>query len=253
MAVITPRGSKPGRTSSTRARLRRNRPAPTRSMSARAVSPTTRVERSRCLPRPDMPERPLPWSTSPARTAPICQAGNKPNSSAEARAAPTVNRRTGRSMRAPIPMAASSGASREQRADAGVSQGQARDRAGKGQQQAFRGGLADQPPAAGAERGTHGDFTRASGGPSQHEAGDIGADDQEDEADGAQEDEQGTLGVAGHEIGHGDGERAQPRPWRRRRRACRNFSGGWPAPECRRWRGRRRRRGGGGRRRYSSH
>ena len=69
-----------------------------------------------------------------------------------------------------------------------------------GQQQALGEELADEAPASRADREADGDLLSAAGGARQQHAGDIGAGDQQDEADDDQQ----------HAEERGDGHRLRP-------------------------------------------
>ena len=65
-----------------------------------------------------------------------------------------------------------------------------RHRADHRQQQAFRQQLADEPPAAGAERRPHRELALARGRACEQQVGDVRARDEQHEADGAQQQQQ---------------------------------------------------------------
>jgi hypothetical protein len=54
-----------------------------------------------------------------------------------------------------------------------------------GEDQGFGEGLADESPTAAAHGGAHGELAFAEGGADQHEVGDVGAGDEEEEDDSA--------------------------------------------------------------------
>ena len=68
--------------------------------------------------------------------------------------------------------------------------------AAKREQDAFREQLANDAASAGAQGCAHGDFFAASDGAREQEIGDVGACDQENERDGAEQNYQGAAGVA---------------------------------------------------------
>jgi hypothetical protein len=110
----------------------------------------------------------------------------------------------------------SAGLTGEQRAHAHIAEDEAEDAAGDGEDDAFGEELADDAGAAGAHGGTDGEFTLAAGGPDEQEIGDVGAGDEQDEADGSEQDKErgarvGDDGVAqglDAESGFGIGEGA---------------------------------------------
>ena len=79
------------------------------------------------------------------------------------------------------------GADGEQCAHTEVAGGEAENSAGKRQKQAFGEQFAHDARAGGAESGADGEFAGAARGTRQQQVGDVGAGDQQDEADGADE------------------------------------------------------------------
>ena len=74
------------------------------------------------------------------------------------------------------------------------------ERAGRREQQALDQHLTHQPPARRAERGAHGDLSRASGGPRQQQARDVQTGRDQQERDRAEQHEQRRPVVAEHVV-----------------------------------------------------
>src|SRR5688500_4016113 len=72
---------------------------------------------------------------------------------------------------------------------------QAESAAEESQEDAFGEQLADEPGAASSEGGANGDFFLTDSRASEQEVGDIGAGNQHDEADGAEEGPKGARGI----------------------------------------------------------
>ena len=66
----------------------------------------------------------------------------------------------------------------------------------KREQDTFREQLANDAASAGAQGCAHGDFFAAGDGAGEQEICNVGAGDQEDERDGAEQNYQGAAGVA---------------------------------------------------------
>ncbi len=95
----------------------------------------------------------------------------------------------------------------EQEAGAPRGERQTGGASGQSQHDAFREGLPHEPPARSAKGCAHGELPAAGPRAGEQQVGEVGARDQEDHADGAGQDPQGTLGVADdvvekrHEVG----------------------------------------------------
>ena len=90
---------------------------------------------------------------------------------------------------------------------------QAEDAADRRQERRFGEQLANQAPAAGAEGAAHRDLALARHGARQHQAGDVGARDQQYEADGGEDDPEQRSRPADDFVGQrrrGAAERARP-------------------------------------------
>src|SRR5271163_3544227 len=87
------------------------------------------------------------------------------------------------------------GADGEQGANAGVAEDEAEDAADEGQDDAFGQQLTDDACAARAHGGANGEFTLAAAGADKEKVGDVGTGDEENEADGAKEDEEGVTSL----------------------------------------------------------
>jgi len=75
------------------------------------------------------------------------------------------------------------------------------ERAGEHRQhQALGEGLTDQPAARGAQRAPHRDFLAPGHRPVEKQVRHVGAGDEEQKADGAEQDEQRRADFAGHRI-----------------------------------------------------
>jgi hypothetical protein len=70
--------------------------------------------------------------------------------------------------------------------------------------------LPDEPPAARAERGAHGQLALARAGAHQQQVGDVGARDEQHEADRAEQDDEVGLGAAREGVGERLGEGRAP-------------------------------------------
>ena len=80
--------------------------------------------------------------------------------------------------------------------EAGLGHQQAENAAEDSDQDAFGEELADEAGPAGAEGGADGDFFLASGGAGEQEVGDVGAGDEQHEADRAEQHEHGAADIA---------------------------------------------------------
>ena len=78
---------------------------------------------------------------------------------------------------------------------------QAEPGAEQSQHERFRQDQAQDPHAAGAERGANGDFASAPRGPRQQQVGQVHAGDTEKKPDGAQQDPQGAAQVVAGDPG----------------------------------------------------
>ena len=85
------------------------------------------------------------------------------------------------------------GADSEQGANAGVAEDEAEDAAGQREDDAFGQQLTDDARAARAHGGANGEFTLAAGCAHEQKVGDVGAGDEENEADRAEQDEEGLT------------------------------------------------------------
>ena len=126
------------------------------------------------------------------------------------------------------------GADGEQRANADVADNEAEDAAGEGEHEALGEQLANDAGATSAHGGADGELALAAGGTDQEQVGDIGAGDEQNEADGSEQNQQrgasaGNDGVAQRlhaeaGLGIGIGSSGGGIPGRRA------SSARWPAP-----------------------
>ena len=80
------------------------------------------------------------------------------------------------------------------------------ERAGQHRQhEAFGQQLPEDPPAGRADRRAHRDLALAAGGVREEQVGDVRACDQHDQADGAEQEQQGALRLADDVVGERDG------------------------------------------------
>ena len=84
-------------------------------------------------------------------------------------------------------------------ADAPKARSRPRGAAGEAQEHALGQELADEPPAAGPQRGADRDLARARRGAGEQQVGDVGAGDEQHEADRAQQEEESRADVA-HQL-----------------------------------------------------
>src|SRR5262249_21008624 len=90
----------------------------------------------------------------------------------------------------------------EQGADAEHADHQAQNTADNREQNAFGEKLADDTASAGSDRGTDGDFAGSAGGSGELKVRDVGAGDQQNESDCAQENIEGGFHVAHDDFLH---------------------------------------------------
>ena len=82
--------------------------------------------------------------------------------------------------------------------------------AGDSQHAAFGEELTHQPAASGAERGAHGQLALPRRSAREQQVRDVGAGDQQDECDGAEQHEQRRPDVAGQLLAQGTTRAVQP-------------------------------------------
>ena len=190
----TPRGSKPGSMAAAAARLRSTRPAPTSRTSASASSETTNTSRSSASrPWPVVPRAPR---RSPMRVRAACQAGTRPKTrpvtieTAEREGQrPALDRHVGGARQV-------GRRHRRDGAHAERRQGQADDAAQAREQQALDQQLADDLEPRRAEREADGDLRLPRRGARQQHVRDVGAGDQQHEADRDEQHRQAEPRVA---------------------------------------------------------
>ena len=174
-------GSKPRSAVCSLMKLRISRPADVSRTSASAISPTTSAWLNRARRKP--PPVPFPPSRNAgvsSRRA-VCSAGTRPNTIAVATATPSENSSTFGSRRITASRGTRPSGISRATTTAMPPAGDAPPDGGAGQreQQALDQQLADQPGAAGAERGAHRHLLLAAGGAAQEHVGDVDAGDQQ--------------------------------------------------------------------------
>ena len=191
-------------------KLRIMKPAPARSTRVSTTSATISAAVQRRARRPPVPLRPPPsFTTSLTSVFDTCSAGARPKTNAVAMHTPARKTMTIGSMvkviQYRLPLV---GQHRIEDPDPAQRQQQPEDAADHRQQNAFDQQLTDDPPAAGAERDADGNLARAPRRPREQQVGDVGAGNQQHEADRAHqrpEDQRnlraGDAVVEEHEIG----------------------------------------------------
>ncbi len=195
-------GSKPGLTWRSATKVRMSSAAPISRTRARETSLITSRERA-LLWRNPVPERlllSLRVVLRSGREAPM--AGKRPKRMPVSSEMPSV-----KSEYAPVEAdggamfadaGKAGGTDGQQRAHANVAEHEAEDAAGDGKHHAFGEQLADDAGAAGTHGGADGEFALAAGGAHEQEIGDVGAGDEQHEADRAEKDQQ-RLARAGND------------------------------------------------------
>ena len=193
---------KPRSTDSNRSKLRASRPAPTSNTTASVVSATISRLRRRwrfgslvVLP----PSSRMRVTTSPIELA--CHAGIVPKITDASTATPKAN---------PTTTIVEARLIQQRHADRRIERGdrgrrpvrehQASRAAGQTEHQALDQQRAHQRGASGADGDAHRQLAAAAERPDQHQAGDVDADDQQHQADGAQQHEHRLANVADHRL-----------------------------------------------------
>ncbi len=188
--------SKPGFTCRIAMKVRISSDAPIISTTASATSVITSSARVR-LCRALVPLRfPLSLSAALESARDDCRAGKSPHTMAVSIDNASVNPKhppVEFHVRPASPDAWYAGAEAQNGEHAGVADRQTQAAANERQHHALGQQLPDNPPASGSQCGTNRDFPFPGRGTRQHQAGHIRASDQQHEADGAEEDEQGIL------------------------------------------------------------
>ena len=174
--------------------------APITRISASAISVTTNTERSLPLRNP-MPERLLLSLSVAARLGlDALIAGTRPKRIPVNTETPRVKSKTVGSRVTAVAAFADSwkttGADGEQQTDADESENEAEKAAGQREREAFGQQLADDLETAGAERGASREFALSHRSAHQQKIGDVGAGNEKNEADRAEQNKQGLPGIA---------------------------------------------------------
>ena len=196
--------SKPGSTASSFMNVRISNAAPITRTSASAISVTTSTERSLPLRKP-MPERLLLSLSVAARLGlDALIAGTRPKRIPVSTETPRVKSRTVGSRVTAEPVFADAGkiagVDGEQQADADESENEAQQASGQRERKALGQQLADDLEASGAERGAGCEFALSYRGAHQQEIGDVGAGNEKNEADRAEQNQQRLPGIADRSI-----------------------------------------------------